>query len=216
MRRWLDNVQGSRVIDATAQGVTPGFVDMNTHSEYPLLYDGNAQTRFDMADSNATDRSKLGSAVYVNRAAERSARPAGSCKGLSAEEQEARCLRWRDQRADKLARVIDVGVGHVRAREAVPGSQGAVGIDRASLKFTRPGVAIVDAFAIDHLSESCEDDALVPGFDSRTRVKRPRSDCTAKGTRVIDVIRARILIVRSRGIIWVSVNEVEFAAKGKH
>src|SRR5215468_3677894 len=122
------------------------------------------------------DRSKLGSAVYVNRAAERSARPAGSCKGLSAEEQEARCLRWRDQRADKLARVIDVGVGHVRAREAVPGSQGAVGVDRASLKFTRSGAAVIDTFPLDDLSESCEEDALVPGFDSRTRVKCPRSD----------------------------------------
>src|SRR5215472_16942309 len=143
-----------------------------------------------MADSNATDRSKLRSAVYVNRAAERSAGPAGSCKGLSAEEQEARCLRWRDQRADKLARVIDVGVGHVRAREAVPGGQGAVGVDRASLKFTRAGVAVIDTFSDDDLSESGEEDALVPGFNSRTRVKRPRADCTAKGTRVIDVICA--------------------------
>src|SRR5215472_6733912 len=177
---------------------------------------GTPKARFDTADSSATDRSKLGSAVYVNRAAERSARPAGSCKSLPAEEQEARCLRWRDQRADKLARVIDVGARHVRAREAVPGSQGTVGVDRASLKFTRAGVAVIDAFAIDHLSESCEEDALVPGFNGRTRVKRPSPDCTAKGTRVIDVIRARILIVRSRGIIWVSVNEVEFAAKGKH
>src|SRR6516225_740578 len=116
------------------------------------------------------------SAVYANRAAERSARPAGSCKGLSPEEQEPRCLRRGDQRADKLARIINVGVGHVRAREAVPRSQGAVGVDRASLKFTRAGAAVIDTFPVDDLSESCEEDALVPGFNSRTRVKRPRSD----------------------------------------
>src|SRR6516225_1944224 len=111
---------------------------------------------------------KLGSAVYVNRAAERSARPAGSCEGLSAEEQEARCLRRRDQRADKLARVIDVGVGHFRACQAVPGSQGAVGVDRASLKFTRAWAAVINTFPLDDLSESCEEDALVPGFNGRT------------------------------------------------
>jgi len=40
----IDDAQASRIIDATEQVVTPGFIDMHTHSEYTLLYDGNAQS----------------------------------------------------------------------------------------------------------------------------------------------------------------------------
>src|SRR5215472_1880560 len=41
----LDSAQASRMIVATGQVVTPGFIDMHTHSEYTLLYDGNAQSK---------------------------------------------------------------------------------------------------------------------------------------------------------------------------
>jgi N-acyl-D-aspartate/D-glutamate deacylase len=41
----IDDAQASRIIDATEQVVTPGFIDMHTHSEYVLLYDGNAQSK---------------------------------------------------------------------------------------------------------------------------------------------------------------------------
>jgi len=41
----MEGAQATREIDATNQVTTPGFIDMHTHSEYALLYDGNAQSK---------------------------------------------------------------------------------------------------------------------------------------------------------------------------
>ena len=41
----LDGAQAARVIDAAGQVATPGFIDTHAHSEYVLLYDGNAQSK---------------------------------------------------------------------------------------------------------------------------------------------------------------------------
>ena len=41
----LENAQATRIIDATGKVVGPGFIDMHTHSEYPLMYDGNAESK---------------------------------------------------------------------------------------------------------------------------------------------------------------------------
>src|SRR6266851_1929836 len=160
-------------------------------------------------------RLRLWCVVHVNRAAERPARTRGARKALSAEEEESRCLSRGDQRADNRPRVVNVGARHVRAREAVPGSQRTIGVDRAPLKFTRPGAAVVDAFPDDDLAKSRKKYALSPAFASQIRIKRSRSDRAAKGTRVINVICAQALGVRSSGISRVAVDEVEFAAKRK-
>src|SRR5216683_3075301 len=77
------------------------------------------------------------------------------------------------------------------ARKAVPGSQRTIGVDRAPLKFTRPGAAVVDAFPDDDLAKSRKKYALSPAFASQIRIKRSRSDRAAKGTRVINVICAQ-------------------------
>src|SRR6266852_8568938 len=41
----MEGAQATREIDATNQVTTPGFIDMHAHSEYVLLYDGNAQSK---------------------------------------------------------------------------------------------------------------------------------------------------------------------------
>ncbi len=41
----LDTARAARVIDATGLIVTPGFIDLHTHSEMPLVADGTAQSK---------------------------------------------------------------------------------------------------------------------------------------------------------------------------
>ena len=65
----LGNVTATRIIDATGLVVAPGFIDLHTHSDIPLLADGTAQSKVRQGVTLDVHRREL-----VGRAARRTPR----------------------------------------------------------------------------------------------------------------------------------------------
>ena len=115
--------------------------------------------------------------VHVNLIAE----DADSCvnKTLSPQQEETGRCRRRLERADKSRCIVDIGVWRVSARQAIPRSQAAVGIDLGALEFRGTRVPAIDAFSKDNLSKRWPNGVLQARLDCRVGICGPRADHSA-------------------------------------
>ncbi len=58
---------GRKAINASGRAVSPGFIDLHTHSDIPVLVDGTAQSAVRQGDARCHRRERIGRAVGRSR-----------------------------------------------------------------------------------------------------------------------------------------------------